>query len=293
MAIPDLELEFEEESEKPASDAIEIGGEISFGPDNGSSTKKEKLAEIERVKKRAASISHKTQSKVHSAASAEDDTNPNINIKKIMSSEPSAADIKFNDPSTAVESKKIAKKIEKTNPGVQVDKNNSKMKRKEAGGEAPVDLNDVRKARLQEKVTARDKTLPGAPSSQLLHEFKYSKDEEETEQSKLSNLDNLKISSAQKMTYDENFLKLQQEFESLKLKLNDIEKNADIKVAIANSKVSILANHLANARMLKYQLEQIMHKIFRKAPGLKPEVLMMKKYLDEFVHAIEASTSLT
>lgn len=70
--------------------------------------------------------------------------------------------------------------------------------------------------------------------------------------------------------------------ELLKARVEQIELEAQIKIAVAEFKTDILSDLLSDIKLLEHQIGGLLGRIHTKHPDLKQEVLMIKKLLSDF-----------
>lgn len=73
------------------------------------------------------------------------------------------------------------------------------------------------------------------------------------------------------------------ELEKEVLALKEGAAPASAKELIAQAKLRYVSEQMANAKLLDKQVTQALQRMLKKAPGLKPEALAIKKLLEEFV----------
>lgn len=92
-----------------------------------------------------------------------------------------------------------------------------------------------------------------------------------------------KVKEVVPQDHSEDILALRKELSALKEELVSLKHEAQVKVALANARVEYISENLSNAKVLDYQVTQILQRIHAKAPQLKAEVLTIKKFIGEFV----------
>jgi len=68
----------------------------------------------------------------------------------------------------------------------------------------------------------------------------------------------------------------------LKEKIEQVEIEAQIKIAVAEFKTDILSDLLSDIKLLEHQIGGLLNRIHAKHPDLKQEALMIKKLLSDF-----------
>jgi hypothetical protein len=85
---------------------------------------------------------------------------------------------------------------------------------------------------------------------------------------------------------EEYGLELQQlrdEIAELKSQIGAIQSQADVKVAVAEAKSEFVIDYVTDAKLVDHQVNQVLQRIHKRVPGLKNEVLSIKKTMTEFV----------
>jgi hypothetical protein len=85
--------------------------------------------------------------------------------------------------------------------------------------------------------------------------------------------------------YELNLLRA--ELDELRKEIQQVKNQADVKVAVAEAKSEFIIEHVSNAKLLDHQVNSVLQMIHKKVPGLKNEVLTIKKYLTEFLQKHE------
>lgn len=70
--------------------------------------------------------------------------------------------------------------------------------------------------------------------------------------------------------------------EQLKGRIEQVEVDAQIKIAVAEFKTDILSDLLSDIKLLEHQIGGLLNRVHTKHPDLKQEVLMIKKLLSDF-----------
>lgn len=70
--------------------------------------------------------------------------------------------------------------------------------------------------------------------------------------------------------------------EQLKGRIEQVEIDAQIKIAVAEFKTDILSDLLSDIKLLEHQIGGLLNRVHTKHPDLKQEVLMIKKLLSDF-----------
>lgn len=78
-------------------------------------------------------------------------------------------------------------------------------------------------------------------------------------------------------------LKLREEIEQLKSRMDESKKETDIKLAVSEAEKEYLIDYISNAKLLNHQMGQILSRIHKKVPALSAEVGAAKKYLQDFL----------
>ncbi|MFA5582965.1 MAG: hypothetical protein WDA09_02020, partial [Bacteriovoracaceae bacterium] len=68
----------------------------------------------------------------------------------------------------------------------------------------------------------------------------------------------------------------------LKERIEQVETEAQIKIAIAEFKTDILSDLMSDIKLLEHQIGGLLNRIHAKHPDLKQEALMIKKLLSDF-----------
>jgi len=76
---------------------------------------------------------------------------------------------------------------------------------------------------------------------------------------------------------------LRDEIAELKTQMNSIQAQANVKVAVAEAKSEFVIEYVIDAKLADHQVNQVLQRIHKKVPGLKSEVLMIKKFMSEFI----------
>lgn len=76
---------------------------------------------------------------------------------------------------------------------------------------------------------------------------------------------------------------LMREIQFLKDQMNEIQRSADVKLAVAEAEKDYLIEYVSNAKVLDHQVTQVLQRIHQKVPALKGEVQAIKKHVQEFV----------
>lgn len=76
---------------------------------------------------------------------------------------------------------------------------------------------------------------------------------------------------------------LRDEIQELRAQVKSIEQDANVKVAVAEAKSEFIIDYVSDAKLASHQINQVLQMIHKKVPGLKPEVLSIKKAMDEFI----------
>jgi hypothetical protein len=83
---------------------------------------------------------------------------------------------------------------------------------------------------------------------------------------------------------------LRDEIAELKNQIGTIESQADIKVAVAQAKSEFVIDYVTDAKLVDHQVNQVLQRIHKRVPGLKTEVLTIKKAMTEFVEKTTKNT---
>ncbi|MBD64370.1 MAG: hypothetical protein CME62_04135 [Halobacteriovoraceae bacterium] len=81
----------------------------------------------------------------------------------------------------------------------------------------------------------------------------------------------------------EDIAYLKEEIAQLKAQMQNIQHQADIKLAVAEAEKEYLVEYVSNAKVLDHQVTQVLSRINKKVPALGAEVQLLKKYVSEFV----------
>lgn len=76
---------------------------------------------------------------------------------------------------------------------------------------------------------------------------------------------------------------LREEVERLRQEMVDVKVEAEVRARLAEEKAKFMIESVTETKMMNHQMMQVLQRIHAKVPGLKNEVLMAKKILDEFV----------
>lgn len=76
---------------------------------------------------------------------------------------------------------------------------------------------------------------------------------------------------------------LRDEIIELKEQMSSIQNQADVKVAVAQAKSEFVIDYVTDAKLVDHQVNQVLQRIHKRVPGLKTEVLTIKKAMSEFV----------
>ena len=76
---------------------------------------------------------------------------------------------------------------------------------------------------------------------------------------------------------------LRDEIAELKNQIGAIQSQADVKVAVAEAKSEFVIDYVTDAKLADHQVNQVLQRIHKRVPGLKNEVLSIKKTMTEFV----------
>ena len=76
---------------------------------------------------------------------------------------------------------------------------------------------------------------------------------------------------------------LKEEVDELREQMSEIKIESEVRARVAEEKMQFLVEHHSEAKLLNYQLTQLLQRMGTKAPALKNELLMSKKLLDEFL----------
>lgn len=80
---------------------------------------------------------------------------------------------------------------------------------------------------------------------------------------------------------------LKEEVEELRSEISNIKVEAEVRARVAEEKAKFLVDYHSEAKMLNYQMTQLLQRMSSKAPALKSELLMSKKLLDEFLKKLD------
>ena len=72
------------------------------------------------------------------------------------------------------------------------------------------------------------------------------------------------------------------EIQELKERVRLAEFNADVRVQVAEHKISFITEMLSDVKLMDHQINQLLLRIHSKHPDMKQEVLMIKKILADF-----------
>jgi hypothetical protein len=81
----------------------------------------------------------------------------------------------------------------------------------------------------------------------------------------------------------EELQQLRSEVEQLKIQMQSISHQADVRVAVAQAEKEFLVEYVSNAKVLDHQVTQILQRINKKVPALASEAQTIKKYMSEFL----------
>jgi hypothetical protein len=81
----------------------------------------------------------------------------------------------------------------------------------------------------------------------------------------------------------EELQQLKSEIEQLKLQMQNLTHQADVKIAVAEAEKEYLVEYVSNAKVLDHQVTQILQRINKKVPALASEAQTIKKYMNEFL----------
>lgn len=80
---------------------------------------------------------------------------------------------------------------------------------------------------------------------------------------------------------------LKDELEELKAEMGSMKIESEVRARLAEAKMQFLVDYHSDAKMLNFQLTQLLQRMGSKSPALKSELLMSKKLIDEFLKKIE------
>ena len=97
--------------------------------------------------------------------------------------------------------------------------------------------------------------------------------------------DSAHFSDDEEATYVTNELSsLKYEIENLKSQMREAKKTSDVEIAIAEAKNEYLIKYITDAKLMDFQVNQILSRIHKKVPALKNEALTIKKIILDFLN---------
>lgn len=160
----------------------------------------------------------------------------------------------------------------------------------------PIQKTQVKQPERQ--VSHLDKTNPNLTIPKNLNQassVEPSFNAQKIQESKIRNLDEhrqrverkpelqTQTSTKQDFATADEVLFLRNEIENLKKEMADVKLDSEVRARVAEEKAKFMIESVTEAKMMNYQVTQILQRMNAKSPDLKNEVLMVKKLLDDFL----------
>ncbi len=163
------------------------------------------------------------------------------------------------------QSKPVPSAEDSTNPNLQIPKE-VQQKPKQAQAQAQAQVRNINEHRKQ------------APDEPQRRQQRQQQQQQVRQTSQVQ----VQVQREQVGDLDYELQNMRDEINSLKEEMQLIKNHADLKVAVAEAKAEFVVEYITNGKLLDHQVNQVLQRIHTKVPGLKPEVLAIKKYMNEF-----------
>lgn len=163
-------------------------------------------------------------------------------------------------PSSAAPKKPTVSALEKTNPNLVIPKNLNDLSSIEPTFNNPISNDDkVKDLKAHRQKRAEGQSRPQTPLYGANEAY------------------DLNYASSDEVQF------LREEVDKLRKEMADVKVEAEVRARVAEEKAKFMIEAVTEAKMMNHQMIQILQRINTKVPGLKNEVLMAKKILDEFM----------
>lgn len=185
---------------------------------------------------------------------------------------------KTSGPKTSVSA------LDATNPNLRIpSKQQSTNKPQATQARTPSRQPTQPSQKVPAQVTAKGQIPPGGNVKNIADQRRINQVQKSVSQVKVQNQEVPIQAPVDREDYSYELQILRDEIAELKKQMNSIQMQADVKVAVAEAKSEFVIDYITDAKLVDHQVNQVLQRIHKKVPGLKSEVLTIKKFMTEFI----------